>query len=41
VCASAPLDEKVKDFFRVVVGCPFIEGYGQTENLGATFFTEV
>ncbi|KAJ1822460.1 medium-chain fatty acid-CoA ligase faa2 [Coemansia sp. RSA 2599] len=31
ICGSAYLDPRVQDFFRVVLSCNVIQGYGQTE----------
>lgn len=39
ITGSAPLSKEVCDFFKIAVGCPLIEGYGQTESTGATFST--
>lgn len=36
---SAPLSTPVKKFLKVAFACPFLEGYGQTEALGAEFVT--
>jgi len=36
---SAPLSKEVCDFLKIAVGCPLIEGYGQTESTGASFTT--
>jgi long-chain acyl-CoA synthetase len=36
---SAPLSTPVKKFLKVAFSCPFLEGYGQTEALGAEFLT--
>jgi long-chain acyl-CoA synthetase len=33
VSGSAPISETVMNFYRVVLGIPFIEGYGQTETV--------
>eukprot|EP00934_Nitzschia_sp_Nitz4_P001950 Nitzschia sp. Nitz4//scaffold76_size158648//60033//68082//NITZ4_002544-RA/size158648-processed-gene-0.238-mRNA-1//1//CDS//3329557839//1950//frame0 len=36
VSGSAPLSVNVMTFFRIMLGVPVIEGYGQTEGAGAT-----
>jgi long-chain acyl-CoA synthetase len=35
ISGSAPLAENVMIFFRCMLGCPVMEGYGQTENAAA------
>ena len=32
VSGSAPLSKNVMNFYRIMLGCPVVEGYGQTEN---------
>lgn len=39
VTGSAPLSGDVINFLKVVVCCPMIEGYGQTESTGGSFIT--
>lgn len=34
---SAPINPKVLELFGKIMGVPFIEGYGQTENTGGAF----
>ena len=29
---SAPLNHEVQKFMKIIMACPLIEGYGQTEN---------
>lgn len=36
---SAIMDQSTKQFLMSVLGCPFVEGYGTTETIGAAFFT--
>jgi long-chain acyl-CoA synthetase len=36
---SAPLLPNIHSFMKVVVACPLMEGYGQTESTGASFGT--
>jgi long-chain acyl-CoA synthetase len=36
VSGSAPLSKTVMIFYRILLGCPVIEGYGQTEGSAAT-----
>ena len=38
--ASAPLSLPVKRFLKICFGCPFLEGYGQTEGTGGEFVTD-
>jgi len=35
VSGSAPLSRTVMNFYRIVLGCPVVEGYGQTEGAAA------
>lgn len=37
---SAPILPHVHSFMKVVMACPLIEGYGQTETTGVTFATD-
>ena len=37
ITGSAPIKAEVYDFLKAVMGCPFYEGYGQTENTAAAF----
>jgi long-chain acyl-CoA synthetase len=37
---SAPIDGNILDFFKIVLGCPVMEGYGMTELLGGLSFTD-
>lgn len=39
ITASAPLNRKVADFFKIAMSCPMMEGYGQTEGTGGQFCT--
>lgn len=39
VSASAPLSGEIVDFLKIVVCCPFMEGYGSTETTGGSFMT--
>lgn len=39
VTGSAPLSADVMKFFKIAMGVPFFEGYGQTESTGALFLT--
>ena len=34
---SAPIKDEVYEFIKVIMCCPFVQGYGQTENTGAAF----
>lgn len=38
---SAPISVDVLEFMKVAMCCPFYEGYGQTENTGAAFVTDI
>ena len=38
--AAAPISREVKNFFRVAVGCPMVEAYGQTEVTGGCHITD-
>jgi len=38
---SAPISSSVLSFLRCIVGCPLLEGYGQTENCGVGTVTIV
>ena len=37
VTGSAPIKKDVYEFMKIVMCCPFYEGYGQTENTAAAF----
>lgn len=37
--SSAPISKKVLEFYKVVLGCPVLEGYGQTEATGVKSLT--
>ncbi|KAG2442580.1 hypothetical protein HXX76_002665 [Chlamydomonas incerta] len=37
VSGSAPLSQQIESFMRVVVGAPFVQGYGLTETCAASF----
>lgn len=39
VTGSAPVDKNVLDFMKIAACCPILEGYGQTETMGASFVT--
>jgi len=39
ITASAPISAEVCNFLKIAVGCPLVEGYGQTESTGASFAT--
>ena len=39
VSGSAPLAQDIMRFYRIALGCPFLEGYGQTETTAAATFT--
>lgn len=39
ISGSAPLLPDVHAFMKVVMCCPLLEGYGQTESTGAAFIT--
>ncbi|DAZ93909.1 TPA: hypothetical protein N0F65_010111, partial [Lagenidium giganteum] len=39
--ASAPLATEVKEFYQIMFGCPFIEGYGLTETAAAVSVSSV
>ncbi|OQR92922.1 Long-chain-fatty-acid--CoA ligase [Achlya hypogyna] len=41
ITGSAPLADDVMSFFRIVLDCPVIEGYGQSECCGAVTITDV
>ena len=41
VSASAPISSEILDFLKVVVCCPIIQAYGQTENTGAGTLTHI
>ncbi|KAL4469391.1 hypothetical protein ABPG74_004644 [Tetrahymena malaccensis] len=36
---SAPISSDVLDFYKIVLGCPVYEAYGQTEGMGLQFMT--
>ncbi|XP_059168586.1 long-chain-fatty-acid--CoA ligase 1-like [Physella acuta] len=36
---SAPISENVLTYLRCIIGCPILEGYGQTENSGVCTLT--
>jgi len=38
---SAPIEPEIQNFFRVAIGVPFVEGYGQTETCAASFISQV
>jgi len=38
--AAAPISPEVKNFFRLAVGCPMVEAYGQTEITGGCHITD-
>ena len=37
--SSAPVDPEILDFFRIVLSCPTVEGYGMTEGHGVFFIS--
>ena len=39
ITGSAPIKGDVFEFMKVIMGCAFYEGYGQTENTAAAFIT--
>lgn len=41
VSASAPISNEILDFLKVVVCCPIVQAYGQTENTGAATITHI
>ncbi|KDO34848.1 hypothetical protein SPRG_00909 [Saprolegnia parasitica CBS 223.65] len=41
ITGSAPLADDVMAFFRIVLDCPVVEGYGQSECCGAVNITDV
>lgn len=41
ITASAPLNLKVANFFKIAMSCPMMEGYGQTEGTGGEFTTHM
>ncbi len=36
---SAPLSQEVHAYMKAIMCCPFIEGYGQTENAAGALFS--
>jgi len=40
ITGAAPLSDEVKDFFKIAMGCPMMEAYGQTELTGVSHLTE-
>lgn len=40
ISGSAPMKKDTYEFMKVVMCCPFYEGYGQTENTAAAFITD-
>jgi long-chain acyl-CoA synthetase len=40
ISGSAPLLPDVHDFMKIVMCCPLLEAYGQTENTGAAFVSD-
>jgi len=39
ITGSAPIKKDTYEFMKVIMCCPFYEGYGQTENTAAAFIT--
>lgn len=39
ITGSAPIRKEVFEFMKIIMCCPFYEGYGQTENTAAAFIT--
>ena len=39
ITGSAPIKSDVFKFMKIIMFCPFFEGYGQTENTAAAFIT--
>lgn len=39
ISGSAPISKEVQEMFTILMGAPLINGYGQTEGMGAEFLT--
>lgn len=40
ITGSAPISRDVREFMKIAMCCPFSEGYGQTEGMGASFISD-